>query len=201
MVSQASLTSRTRQRPFRPLRVYFLCMRRLLAVLTLMALSGLVACSSGSSSSGTTGGSSGTSTGGSALDRVRSALGSKISSDLAVGDSQVRSVSRSGRLLDIVLTTPGGGFQGPSTKDADALASAAFAKAFQAGWSGPASVEFDGGLASRATGKDLPNAEAFGYRVNGGEATQIDWTDEQALFSIDWSLYRTFCHPAFKGCS
>jgi len=135
------------------------------------------------------------------VDRVRSALGSSVHSDLAVGDSKVRSVSRGGKLLTIILSTPEGGFQGPSSDDADGLTSAALAKAYLAGWNGPAFVEFEGGLASRATGQDLPNAEAFAYRMGGGVAKQINWSDDNALFSIDWSIYRIFCHPAFKGCT
>jgi len=179
-------------------------MKRLLALMPVIALSALAACSSSATPEAVKSDSpkpaETSAAPQSVLDRVRSALGSKVHSDVAVGDSDVRTVSRSGRLLRIVLTTPSGGFQGPSTDDADGLASAAFAKAYQAGWTGAASVEFEGGLASRATGKDLPNAEAFGYRVDSGEARQIDWSDEEALFQIDWSLYRTFCHPAFKGC-
>jgi len=103
-------------------------------------------------------------------------------------------------LLYIILSTPEGGFQGPSTDDADALASAAFAKVYPTGWNGPATVQFRGGLQSSATGKALPNAAAFTYRMTPGRAKQIDWSDEDTLYSIDWGLYRTFCHPAFKGC-
>ena len=138
---------------------------------------------------------------GSVVDRVRSALGSSISSEVAVGDSQVRQVQANGSLLTIVLATPEGGFDGPSTDDANGLASAAFSKAYLAGWRGAAFVKFEGGLVSRATGQDLPNAVAFSYRVNGGQARQINWSSASDLFSIDWSLYRLFCYPAFKGCT
>jgi hypothetical protein len=132
---------------------------------------------------------------------VRSALGSQISSDFAVGDSTVRDVSRGGNLLTIILATPSGGFQGPSTDDADGLTSVALAKTYLAGWTGATWVEFEGGLVSRATGEPAPNAEAFAYRIESGEAKQINWSNKDELFAIDWSLYRAFCQPSFKGCS
>lgn len=133
-------------------------------------------------------------------EKVRQALGSSVSSDFAIGDSKVRSANRLGTDMFIVLATPQGGFEGPSTSDADALASAAFAKTYSTGWRGPAVVQFRGGLVDSSTGKDLPNAVAFTYRMQPGKARQIDWSDQDALHSINWSLYRTFCHPAFKGC-
>lgn len=133
-------------------------------------------------------------------DKVREALGNSVSSDFAVGDAEVRSVNRSGSLMYIVLGTPEGGFDGPSTDDADALASAAFAKTYLADWKGPTTAQFRGGLQSSATGKALPNAVAFTYRIEPAFAKQIDWSDEDTLFAIDWGFYRTFCHPAFKGC-
>jgi len=61
-------------------------------------------------------------------------------------------------------------------------------------------VQFRGGLQDAATGKALPNAVAFAYRMPPGRARQIDWSDEDALYAIDWGLYRLACHPAFKGC-
>jgi hypothetical protein len=132
---------------------------------------------------------------------VREALGNSVSADLAIGESEVRSVYRTGQLMNVVLSAPEGGFEGPSTDDADALASEALAKVYgDVGWDGAAWVEFRGGLASSATGRALPNAEAFAYRVERNEAPRIDWSDEEALYVIDWSLYRAFCHPAFKGC-
>jgi hypothetical protein len=133
-------------------------------------------------------------------EKVRQALGTSVSSDFAVGGAKVRSVNRTGGLMYIILSTPEGGFDGPSTDDADALASAAFAKTYLADWRGPTTVQFRGGLQSSATGKALPNAVAFTYRIEPAQAKKINWSDEDTLYSIDWSLYRTFCHPAFKGC-
>jgi hypothetical protein len=30
------------------------------------------------------------------------------------------------------------------------------------------------------------------------QAKQIDWSDDDALLNIDWSIYRDFCHPALQ---
>lgn len=133
--------------------------------------------------------------------RVREALGDSVSSDVAVGDSEVRSVDVNGQLAVVTLSTPEGGFEGPSTDDTDGLASAALAKVYEDGeWTGAAFVEFRGGLVDSATGRDLPNAPTANYRVERSAAKQIDWSDEEVLFSIDWSIYRGLCHPALKGC-
>jgi hypothetical protein len=34
--------------------------------------------------------------------------------------------------------------------------------------------------------------------MHAGEANQIDWSDDDALANIDWSIYRDFCHPALE---
>jgi hypothetical protein len=137
----------------------------------------------------------------SAEDRAQEALGSEVSSDFAPGEAEVRSVNVNGQLLDIALSTPEGGFEGPSTDDTDALASAALARAYaDANWQGAAYVEFRGGLVDSATGRSLPNAETASYRVERREAKQIDWSDDTALSTIDWGIYRGFCHPALKDC-
>jgi hypothetical protein len=133
--------------------------------------------------------------------RVREALGDNVSSDVAVGDSEVRSVDVNGQLAVVTLSTPEGGFEGPSTNDTDGLASAALAEVYEdAGWNGAAFVEFRGGLVDSATGRDLPNAPTANYRVERSAAKQIDWSDEEVLFIIDWGIYRGLCHPALKGC-
>lgn len=137
----------------------------------------------------------------SAGQRVREALGDNVSSDVAVGDSEVRSVDVNGQLAVVTLSTPEGGFEGPSTDDTDGLASAAFAKVYEdADWNGAAFVEFRGGLVDSATGRELPNAPTANYRVERNAAKQIDWSDEEVLFIIDWGIYRGLCHPALKGC-
>jgi len=137
----------------------------------------------------------------SAEQRVREALGDTVSSGVAVGDSEVRSVNVSGPLVDVILSTPEGGFQGPSSDDTDGLASAALAKVYgDADWHGTALVEFRGGLVNAATGRPLPNAPTAIYRMQYSAAKRIDWSDEEALFNIDWGIYRGLCHPALKGC-
>jgi hypothetical protein len=136
-----------------------------------------------------------------AEQRIRDALGDSVSSGLAVGDSEVRSVHITGQLVDVDLTTPEGGFEGPSTDDTDALASAALAKVYEEGeWRGASFVEFRGGLVNSATGRPLPDAPTVSYRVEKNAARQIDWSDEEALYNIDWSIYRALCYPAIKGC-
>jgi hypothetical protein len=133
--------------------------------------------------------------------RVREALGDTVTSDLAVGESEVRAVGVEGNLLGLTLSTPEGGLQGASTDDTDALTSAALAKAYEdGGWNGAAYVEFQGGLVDRATGRDLPKEITVSYHIERGRARQINWSDDETLFSIDWGLYRTYCHPAIKGC-
>jgi|GEM_PF-4876834 len=137
----------------------------------------------------------------SAEQQLKEALGDKVSSGFAVGDSEVRSVEVAGPIVNVTLQTPSGGFEGPSTDDTDALASAAFAKVFgDAGWRGIARVSFRGGLVDAATGQELPNAPTASYRVGPHAARQIDWSDEEALYNINWSIYRELCHPALKGC-
>jgi hypothetical protein len=137
----------------------------------------------------------------SAGQRIREALGDNVSSDVAVGDSEVRSVEVNGQLAVVTLSTPEGGFEGPSTDDTDGLASAALAKVYEdGGWSGATFVEFRGGLVDSATGRELPNAPTANYRVERSAARQIDWSDEEVLFIIDWGIYRGLCHPALKGC-
>lgn len=134
------------------------------------------------------------------VQRVRAALGDSVSSDLAVGDSTVKGVARSGNLLTVTLATPSGGFQGPSTNDADHLAAVAYAKTYLTGWKGGAVVRFVGGLADARTGQDKPNAIAFSYYMGAKIAQRIDWSNQDALDTIRWSIYREVCVPAFKGC-
>jgi hypothetical protein len=60
-------------------------------------------------------------------------------------------------------------------------------------------LTFRGGLVDSRTGEELPNAPTGRYAIEQAEAKRIDWSDEDAIeFGIDWSLYRTFTHPALK---
>lgn len=135
------------------------------------------------------------------LQKARSALGDEVSSPVAVGDSKVKGVAANGNVMTVTLVTPEGGFQGPSTDDADGLTAAAMSKVYRTGWSGAAVVRFVGGLQSRATGKPLPHALAFAYYIGRRQAARIEWSNQDRVESIDWSFYRTVCHPAFKGCT
>lgn len=103
--------------------------------------------------------------------------------------------------MTVTLSTPEGGFEGPSTDDTDGLASASLAKVYEdADWHGAAFVEFRGGLVDSATGRELPNAPTANYRVERSAARQIDWFNGEVLFNIDWGIYRGLCRPALKGC-
>ena len=54
-------------------------------------------------------------------------------------------------------------------------------------------------LVDTETGKDLPNANTGIYTMSRGEARRIDWSNDDAInYTIDWSLYRDFAHPALK---
>jgi hypothetical protein len=50
----------------------------------------------------------------------------------------------------------------------------------------------------RSTGKALPDANTGIFTMPAGPTKQIDWSDEDALTNIDWSIYRDFCHPALN---
>jgi hypothetical protein len=101
--------------------------------------------------------------------------------------------------LDIYLRTPEGGFSGASVDDLDTGAAAAFAAAYgKAKYHKAVGVIFRGGLVNSTTGKDLPKANTGIYLMTGGQAEQIDWSNDEALMNIDWSNYRVFAHPALK---
>ena len=53
-------------------------------------------------------------------------------------------------------------------------------------------------LVDSSTGKELPDVNTGIFTMPDGQAKQIDWSDEEALLNIDWSIYRDFCHPALK---
>ena len=59
-------------------------------------------------------------------------------------------------------------------------------------------VAFKGGLVDTATGAELPDVNTGIFTMPAGQAQQINWSDEDALLNIDWSLYRDFCHPALQ---
>ena len=57
---------------------------------------------------------------------------------------------------------------------------------------------FKGGLVDSSTGQELPDVNAGIYTMPAAQAKRIDWSNEDALLNINWSLYRDFCHPALK---
>ena len=60
-------------------------------------------------------------------------------------------------------------------------------------------IVYKGGLVDSKTGQELPDANTGIYTIKQGEASQIDWSDQDTIdFSIDWSLYRDFVHPALE---
>jgi hypothetical protein len=130
--------------------------------------------------------------------RVRQAL---EDAEGPVEDPQVTRVDFGRRELAVTAKTPEGGFEGASTKDIDRLAGAIFAAIYgDAGYRRTGMVVvFKGGLVDAATGKELPDANTGIYTIKRGEARQIDWSDDDTVnFTIDWSFYRDFAHPALK---
>lgn len=116
------------------------------------------------------------------------------------GDPNIKNVFlRPGR-LKVVVATPEGGFEGPSTKDMDRqVAEMLRAVYLNAGFEGGTEVRFIGGLIDMKTGRDVPNALTGRYTIAPGEARQINWADGDLVsYLIDWSLYRSYVHPAIK---
>ena len=132
-------------------------------------------------------------------DRLRDALAD--TNPAGAGEVDVQRIEF-GKSLVIHLKTPTGGFSGPSDKDLNNSAAAAF-RAVYGKAKYPATKEtvvvFAGGLVSKATGKDLPDARTGIYTLKGSDARKIDWSDDDAItYNIDWSIYRDFIHPAIK---
>jgi hypothetical protein len=115
------------------------------------------------------------------------------------GDVKIRGVDFYQDFVTVTAETPEGGLQGASCGDLDTAAGAIFEKVYKdTGWKGNATIEFRGGLVDKATGKDLPNEQTGGFSIDPGQAKKIDWSDDDALSNIDWSIYRDFCHPALQ---
>lgn len=99
----------------------------------------------------------------------------------------------------IETKTPGGGFQGPSTGDELRIASSIFKIVYgDVGLHRKTDILFRGGLVNSKTGQDLPDAKTGSFEMTKSDAEQIDWSDDDVLFSINWALFRTFAHPALK---
>jgi hypothetical protein len=132
-------------------------------------------------------------------ERVKESVGDTVKAGGYAGDVKIRDVSFYKDFTTVTAETPQGGLQGASCADLDTAAGAIFEKVYKdTGWKGNATIEFRGGLVDKATGKDLPNEQTGGFSIDPGQAKKIDWSDDDALSNIDWSIYRDFCHPALQ---
>lgn len=122
-------------------------------------------------------------------------------SGMAMEDNNVRDIYRTGNMLEIHLVTPKGGLNGPSVDDLDDQAAGAFHAIYgDTEFKGSTALFFEGGLINAKTGQDAPDAQTGSFAMRKGEASQIDWSDEDTVrFAIDWSLYRTGVSPAIRG--
>lgn len=117
-----------------------------------------------------------------------------------VEDPEIKAFYRGGDSLTVIAATPEGGFEGASTTDLGYQASGIFAAVYGEGaFKGNTTIKFSGGLVDSRTGQELPDALTGEFKMTKVRARQIDWTDQDAIdYGIDWSLYRTFVHPAIK---
>jgi hypothetical protein len=129
--------------------------------------------------------------------RIQDELGDQVQGTGNAGDLEVKAVHVGSNNARVTVQPPGGSFQGTSCGDLDDGAQAVFETIYNdAGWKGDATVVYVGGLVNEATGKEEPGANTAQFKITAEEASQIDWSDEDALSNIDWSTYRKFCHQA-----
>jgi hypothetical protein len=132
-------------------------------------------------------------------DRVRDELGDEVKAGGYAGDVKIQNVDFIYGEVQVTATTPKGGLNGPGCGDLDDGAKAIFQKIYDdAGWRKGASIGYEGGLVSKATGKEVPNVNTGIFTMSAGQSKRIDWSDDDALSNIDWSIYRSFCHPALQ---
>jgi hypothetical protein len=105
-----------------------------------------------------------------------------------------------GRVVEVTVPTPEGGFEGASTKDLDRQAADVFHAIYgEAGYTRKAIVFFQGGLVSTRTGEDLDDVNTGIYEMEPEDGAAIDWDDEDVWrYTIDYATFRTFAHPALK---
>jgi hypothetical protein len=117
-----------------------------------------------------------------------------------VEDPTIKAFFHEGNTVVVIAETPEGGLEGPSTTDLGYMASGLFEALYgEGGFKGNTTIKFSGGLVDTSTGKDLPDMLTAEYEMKQAEARRIDWSDQDAIdYGIDWSLYRTFVHPAIK---
>jgi hypothetical protein len=130
--------------------------------------------------------------------RVTQSIGRSVEAGGYAGTLKIKQVSFYRTTAGVVAETPQGGFNGPSCGDLDAGAQAIFQKIYDGtGWEGAATIDYRGGLVSKATGKAV-NDITGSFRITPGQARQINWSSSDQLSNVDWSIYRTFCHPALQ---
>jgi hypothetical protein len=126
-------------------------------------------------------------------------LGDEVEAGGYAGTLEVQDVAFDGAEAQVTVRTPEGGFEGASCGDLDDGARAVFHAIFDdGGWQGGAVTVFQGRLVDSSTGQELPDANTGIYTMPAAKAREIDWSDEDALLNISWSIYRDFCHPALK---
>jgi hypothetical protein len=132
-------------------------------------------------------------------ERVREAVGGEVHAGGYAGDVQIEDVSFEGAEAQVTAKTPEGGFQGASCGDLNDGAQAIFQKIYnEGGWTGGAVIVYHGGLVSSATGQELPSVNTGIFTMPAARAQQINWSSDDTLLNIDWSIYRDFCHPALQ---
>lgn len=114
----------------------------------------------------------------------------------------VRRIDAGKATLEIELKTPEGGFSDVDGGDFDRHAQQTFGAVYgKVKYKGSREtvIVFKGGLVDKATGKEV-DANAAIYTLKRREADKIDWGDgdSDALYNIEWSIYRDFLHPAFR---
>jgi major membrane immunogen (membrane-anchored lipoprotein) len=132
-------------------------------------------------------------------ERVKEAVGDTVHAGGYAGDVKIDDVSHYQNFVTVTAETPQGGLEGAKCGDLDTAAGAIFEKVYKdTGWKGNATINFQGGLVNKATGKKLPHEQTGNFSIDPGQAKQIDWSNGDALANIDWSIYRDFCHPALQ---
>ena len=132
-------------------------------------------------------------------DRVREEVGDEVEAGGYAGDVKINQLSFSDSEVRVTAETPKGGFSGPSCGDLDKGAQAIFKEIYDdTGWKKGAHINYEGGLVDSSTGKDMPHADTGSFTMPAAQVKEIDWSNDDALSNIDWSIYRDFCHPALQ---
>lgn len=132
-------------------------------------------------------------------ERVRAALGAEVQAGGYAGDLPMNDVFFEGAEVQVTTETPAGGFDGAKCGDLEDGAQAVFETIYNdGGWNGGAALVYKGGLVSTTTGEELPDVNTGIFTMPAAQAKRINWANEDALFNIDWTNYRDYCHPALE---